>query len=461
MKETNSPIFSTCFLALLICLPFAGMPQGKKLPLIKVSDNNSFLVTEDNNPFFWLGDTAWELFHRLDKEETIHYLKDRADKGFTVIQAVVLAELDGLREPNAYGDLPLINNDPTKLNEKYFTHVDFVIDQAQKMGLYIGLLPTWGDKFNKAWGKGPEVFTPQNAAAYGELLAKRYAEQNNIIWILGGDRWPDDDEDKEIIRAMARGIRISGSVHLITYHPAGGQIATDFFNESWLDVNMFQTGHSRTAQDYELVWKSRTEKPSRPVINGEPRYENHPNRFKPDIYGWMDDTDVRTSAYWTMLSGAAGYTYGCHDIWQMFDEHREPISGARTSWREAMHLPGSRQLMYMKALLVSFPFQEMNNDQSLILNENPQDSAFIISSISNKRDFMLIYSPMGKSIKVDLSKIKSEKVKAFWYNPRDGKSKWIGDFKVSETPEFQPWSTGRGSDFVLVIMDEGASYNIP
>jgi len=29
------------------------------LPRLKVSDNRRFLVTEDNKPFFWLGDTAW------------------------------------------------------------------------------------------------------------------------------------------------------------------------------------------------------------------------------------------------------------------------------------------------------------------------------------------------------------------------------------------------------------------
>ena len=49
--------------------------------------------------FFWLGDTAWELFHRLNREEADKYLKNRAE-GFTVIQAVAMAEFDGLTEPN-------------------------------------------------------------------------------------------------------------------------------------------------------------------------------------------------------------------------------------------------------------------------------------------------------------------------------------------------------------------------
>lgn len=51
-----------------------------------------FIITEDEKPFFYLGDAAWELFHRLNCEEAEHYLRDRSTKGFAVIQSVVLAE---------------------------------------------------------------------------------------------------------------------------------------------------------------------------------------------------------------------------------------------------------------------------------------------------------------------------------------------------------------------------------
>ncbi len=63
-------------------------------------------VFEDGTPFFYLGDTAWELFHRLSKEDAEKYLENRREKGFTVIQAVILAELDGLNTPNMEGEKP-------------------------------------------------------------------------------------------------------------------------------------------------------------------------------------------------------------------------------------------------------------------------------------------------------------------------------------------------------------------
>ncbi len=75
---------------------------GQSLPLLKISEDKRHFVTQDNEPFFWLGGTAWELIHRLTKDEIDLYLTDRAEKGFTVIQTVVLAELDGLNTPNAY-----------------------------------------------------------------------------------------------------------------------------------------------------------------------------------------------------------------------------------------------------------------------------------------------------------------------------------------------------------------------
>ena len=81
-------------------------------------------------------------------------------KGFTVIQAVALAELDGLDDPNPYGYLPLIDNDPARPavregpDNDYWDHVDFIVAKAEQLGLFIGFLPTWGDKWNKKRGNG-------------------------------------------------------------------------------------------------------------------------------------------------------------------------------------------------------------------------------------------------------------------------------------------------------------------
>nr|WP_319512476.1 glycoside hydrolase family 140 protein [uncultured Draconibacterium sp.] len=429
--------------------------SGQNLPLLKISSDSNYIVTENNEPFFWLGGTAWELIHRLDKEEIDRYLTDRANKGFTIIQTVILAELDGLNTPNAYGNKPLLDNDPTKLNERYFEHVDYVIEKANELGLYIALLPSWGDKFYKKWGVGPEIFTPENAKVYGEILAKRYLKNSNLIWILGGDRALENENHFEIIRAMAMGIRQVDRKHLISFHPVGAKKATDFINDDWLDFDMYQSGHSRTAKEYAYVIESKKSSIRRPIINGEARYENIADRFwEEKSYGWLDDADVRVSAYWSIIAGAAGYTYGCNDIWQMYDASRVPTINARTDWQAALELPGSSQLGYMRQLFEKLPWQKMMLNQHLILNNNPENESYILSAIDLDKQVVIAYTPTGTPIKIDLSKIDSKRINAFWFNPRSGKTKHVGDFATQTPQEFKPWASGWGSDFLLVLIAE-------
>ncbi|WP_439484156.1 glycoside hydrolase family 140 protein [Cyclobacterium plantarum] len=446
---------------LLTALLLAIFANGQALPYLKLSENHRYLVTEDNQPFFWLGDTAWELIHRLDKVEIDRYLQDRADKGFTLIQTVILAELDGLNTPNAYGEKPLIDNKPEKLNEAYFELVDYLVEKACQMGLYVGLLPTWGDKINKKWGTGPEIFTPGNAEKYGELLAKRYKDHSNLVWILGGDRAMENDTHYQIIRSMAKGIRSFDKQHLMSFHPVGGKKATDFFSEDeWLDLDMFQSGHSRKAKDYQYVLEARESGRTRPVINGEARYENIPDRFwEEKHYGWLDDADVRIAGYWSMLSGAAGYTYGCNDVWQMYDSNRAPIINARTGWQVALSLPGASQMGYMKSIFEALPWQQLQLDQNLILDENPENESYMLASKTEKADLILAYTPTGAPLTIDLTKMSSGTISAWWFNPRNGKMVFIGDFGTGNSQKFTPWSQGWGSDYLLLLMDKNKAFD--
>lgn len=420
---------------------------------LKISSDGIHLETESGIPFFWLGDTAWELIHRLDRDGVDFYLEDRADKGFTVIQTVILAELDGLTVPNAYGDLPFFENDPSKMNWNYFDHVDYVIQKANSLGIYIALLPTWGDKFNKKNGLGPEIFTTKNAELYGQILGERYLQYSNLIWILGGDRNPETKAHYEIIRAMAQGIRSVDIDHLITYHPKDGALASDLFSaDTWLDIDMFQSRHSQQSKDYQYVDKSRKKRHQKPVIQGEARYENIPDRYWiSGDFGWLDDADVRVSAYWSMLAGAAGYTYGCNDVWQMYETGRKPELSARTDWFVSLNLPGARQMTFMKQLFESIPWQTLNQNQAVILNENPKDERYIIGAVSADSSLMMVYTPYGEPLKIDTKYLDTKRVNAMWFNPRSGQISHMGILETQRVLEFTPWASGRGSDFLLIL----------
>lgn len=444
--------------------------MARKLPRLKVFRDpkhpcsGRYLVTETGKPFFYLGDTAWELFHRLTREETELYLKDRAYKEFTVIQAVVLAELDGLDVPNAYGHTPLHGNDPTRPNEDYFRHVDFVVSKAEDLGLYIGMLPTWGDKVNKKWGVGPEIFTLDNARIYGEFLGRRY-QSKPIIWILGGDRPIENAMHLAIWRSTAEGLRMGDrGEHLITYHPIGGQSSTQcLHDEEWLDFNMLQSGHhARNIPNYEMITRDYERKPIKPCMDAEPCYEDHPINWDP-TNGRFTDHDVRKAAYWSLLAGAHGHTYGCHDVWQMYEPSKYPsISHARTPWQEALQLPGSSQMRYVRALMLSRPTLFRVPDQSLIASDVGREGEHIRAARGADGSYAFIYLPVPKSVTVNLEKLKGKSVRAWWFNPRNGQAQLVGEFiRRGEKTFTPPKGDSPVEDWVLVLDEVGKRYRSP
>lgn len=445
-------------------------------PRLKVSENKRFLVTAEGKPFFYLGDTAWELFHRLNREQADTYLQDRASKGFTVIQAVALAELRGLDDPNPYGHRPLVGNDPARPdvkdgpNNDYWDHVDYIVNKAESLGLFIGLLPTWGDKWNPKWARESKViFTPQNAEIYGRWIGERY-KGKPVIWILGGDRPIENDEHRAVTRAMAKGVRAGdGGNQLVTFHPPGGNgSAMWFHDEPWLDFNMRQNGHvtefttryAQTRVDYDRT-------PIKPVMDGEPIYEDHPISFNAKELGHSVAADVRRPLYWNLFSGAFGHTYGHHSVWQMFDQGRSPINAPLMPWHEAIQQPGAGQMQFGRRLIESRPFLTRVPDDSVIVTGAVPTSVpgagqkRLVATRDQDGTYAMVYIPVGRKFSIQMNKIKGSRVVAWWFNPRDGKSERIGEFSNSGTREFTPPAPGEMLDWVLVLDDAAKRYPPP
>lgn len=434
--------------------------------MLKVSENQRFLTHEDGTPFFYLADTAWELFHRLNYGEADMYLRDRASKGFTVIQAVVLAELNGILGPNAQGDLPLHEQDPTLPDEAYFTHVDAIVAIAASLGLTIAMLPTWGDKWQEiSGGIGPVIFTPENACSFGKFLGQRYATAP-IIWVLGGDRLVENDLQREILRAMARGLEEGdGGRHLMTFHPPGGHTSQQFFpDEPWLDFHMWQSGHARNRDNYHCIAQDYAATPIKPCVDGEPGYEDHPSSFDLNN-GYLDDYDTRKFAYWALFAGAHGHTYGCHPVWQFWQMGSRSYNFVRRPWYEAIHLPGAGQLQYLRSLLESRPFLTRIPDQSLIVSENYEGAYHVQATRDECGSYALIYFGGNKPVTIDLRKLSGTTLNAYWYDPRTGNADFVGQISNDGPREFTvPSFEGAptcGPDWVLVLDDASVKYPRP
>ena len=471
MSQITHPIaFMKQILTLILLLINSGLAYAQQ-PFtngrLKVSDNKRYLVHQNGTPFFWLGDTAWELFHRLNREEADQYLKKRAEQGFTVVQAVALAEFDGLKEPNPYGETPLLNDDPAKPNEAYFKHVDYIIDKAAQYGIVIGFLPTWGDKLNKGgWGKGPEIFNPINARGYGQYLGNRYKNRENIVWILGGDRNPrDGSQDVMVWQAMAAGIQegVGGADNaLMSYHPQpngrDGGASKWFQDDAWFDFNMHQNGHCRFTPMYDNISISYNRQPTKPTMDAEPIYEDHPVCFNAKDLGTSNAYDVRVYAYLDLFAGAHGHTYGCHDIWQMYSTSRPAVNGPHIYWPEALDLPGANQMKYVRKLLTARPMLARVPDQSLIVENNLGPAERI--QATRGADYGFVYSTVGKPFTVNPGRISGKALTATWFDPRTGKTQSAGTFDNQKPQQFTPPTQGYGQDWVLVLDDAAKNYSV-
>jgi Protein of unknown function (DUF4038)/Putative collagen-binding domain of a collagenase len=473
MKTSRFPLFGAALFILAAVFP-AGLSAAPAPAQLKVSDNHRFLVTGEGKPFFWLGDTAWELFHRTTREEAETYLQNRAQLGFTVIQAVALAELNGLHDPNAYGFVPLQNDDPTKPavvegpNNDYWDHVDFVIDRANQLGLVVALLPTWGDKWNLKWGTGPVIFNPTNARAYGEWIGRRYREKS-IVWILGGDRPIESDEHRAIVEAMAEGVRAGdGGRHLITLHPSGNNGSSTWFHDApWLDFNMRQNGHSSEYRSFHNTLVDYQRTPAKPVVDGEPMYEDHPVDFKQAEYGYAVGADVRRAVYWDLFNGAFGHTYGHHSVWQMYTLQRKPVNDPLYPWTEAIRQPGASQMQFARKLLESRPYLTRIPDPQLVMEKKPETvwpgagRYRFVATRDEAGSYAMIYAPVGRRFTVNLKPLNGAHLRAWWFNPRDGSARSAGAFPKTDQREFISPNPGELLDWVLVIDDADKKFPVP
>jgi len=425
------------------------------LKRLKVTGDNRYIQWESGEPFFILADTAWEMFHRLSKEEIFYYLETRAAQGFNTAQAVALAEFEGLTVGNAYGRLPLKNIDgayspaapDTDGENSYWGLVDAAVKKAASLRMFICLLPAWGDKFNLKWGKGPEIFTPENARIYGKWLGGRYKDDWNIIWMMGGDRPLETDAHRAVISEMASGIREADCNHLITFHPMGAKSSVDeVFNQGYIDFHTIQSGHGVDTgyESYKMLRRTwETEK--KPFMNSEPRYEDHPACFKPEYGYCWDGADIRMNLYWDMLEGACGHTYGNHCIWSF---NREASAYFPYRWMDALHHEGAETVRWAKQLRESRDYFSLRAAPELVGN-----GAGLLGHIAAGmgQNYAYAYSPLGLPFTLRTGLMPSGTLKLSWFNPRTGETKLSMLFRGGNSETLVPPTQGKGQDWIAVV----------
>jgi len=433
---------------------------------LAVSPNKRFLTTADGKPFFWLGDTAWLLFSKLDREEADKYLEDRKQKGFNVIQVMLMHSVSST---NVYQDSSLVGanvakpaltaGNDFKKDEAYdyWDHVDYIIDKAAEKGLYMALVPVWGSNVKDKKVKAPD------AKLYAEFLAKRYRERWNIIWLDGGDIKGNDG--MEVWTTIGETLRNNDPNHLITFHPRGRTASSQWFHQAaWSDFNMIQSGHRRYDQDtskneklhygednWRYIEADYQLKPVKPTIDGEPSYEGIPQGLHDTLQPRWTAADVRRYGYWSVFAGAFGYTYGHNSVMQFYKKTDKKFSyGPKEEWTTAINASGATQMKFLKDLMLSRSYFDRVPDQTLIAGKNGLKYERLLAT--RGRDYVMVYTYTGRTISLNMGKIAGSQVKASWFNPRDGKTTLIGRLHNAGIHQFDPpGEASNGNDWVLLL----------
>ncbi|MDX9755863.1 MAG: glycoside hydrolase family 140 protein, partial [bacterium] len=396
--------------------------------------------------FLYQADTAWMLLLGLTEFEAEEYMAARKAQGFTAIQLMLTGFADMANRANQkpfHGEA-----DFSRPNEVYFAHVDRVIKKAQELNFYLMIAPLWAGCCGEGWaGKSKEgALKPmdKNGVAkcrqFGRFLGERYGRYPHIGWIIGGDN--DPHESREVMRALAEGIKAKAPSQLMTYHAASSHSSTDVWpKEPWLDVSMvytyfrgFDKAWNKAQPDvYEVSTWEYDKKKTKPFFLGESTYEGEHGE-------WGSALQVRKQAYWCLLSGGMGHAYGSPN-WKMPD-----------NWREILAYPGAASLKHLQTLMIAcnwFTLVPDPNNRLVQEGAGPfarNDAA--VSAQSRDKKWAVTYIPSPREINCDLTQMGGGRVLAFWFNPRTGETTEIGKFLKTSNRRFTPPDQ---EDWVLVF----------
>ena len=309
---------------------------------------------------------------------------------------------------NVVGEKPWLDNNPATPNDAYFSHVDEIVKDADRLGLVLAMQPSWGYYVNEA-----RVLTTRNARTYGRWLGARYKTAANVMWMMGGDRPAIGFED--VWRELAAGLREGdGGAHLITYHPCYGRSSAHYFHQdSTLSFNMIQTW-AEWSSVHPAVLSDALRTPPRPVVHAEGAYENGPEYPTGPITPLL----VRRQAWWAFLAGGF-HTYGQNQMWRI-----------EKGWEQTFDTPGAFQVARMKQILTSRNWWDLVPDQSLFASGVGSEKTLNAAMRSGSGDYAIVYLASACKVVLHLDKIASPRVHATWLNPARDECRDAGTYET-------------------------------
>ncbi|MGH7973716.1 MAG: DUF4038 domain-containing protein, partial [Limisphaerales bacterium] len=375
---------------------------------LRVSDNHRHLVQADATPFLWLGDTAWATPMNTPWADWQTYVQDRMAKKFTVLQVFCASDWVGTNDWQ--GNPPFIGPGLTRINPAYWQRYERKVQFANEQGLAVAVVGLM-----EPVKRYPDVAAAQKFARH--LVARLMG--NFVVFSPSFD-----SPYMELGDATGKAVRESTSMHLITQHPGTDLPAARMYQpKAYLDICGLQSGAgwgttplsaetvARNAIEWSLDLYAR--RPPKPVVDLEARYDS-------DFNDHQMPRLPRSCGYWSILSGCAGYTYGCAGIWNwgIPVSQGDPQETVR-DWRTGLNRPSSTDMNHMAEFFGALNWWKLEPHSDLILNQSGEWTRHMVLASSTARDLAVAYLPDNASIRLDWSAF-SIKVSARWFNPKSG-----------------------------------------
>lgn len=423
-----------------------GSAGAPRFPL-RIAENKRYLTDADGRPFLLHGDTAWSLIADLSREDARHYLEDRKRRGFTAVLVNLIEHRFARNAPrNFYGVAPFnVADDFATPNEDYFSHADWILEHAARLGLLVVLAPAYlgYNGGREGWYRAMRTCGAEELRAYGHFLGSRYARFDNIVWLHGGDFNPPD---RSLTAAIAEAIRAEAPRALHSAHCAPGTAASRFWGDQpWLDIDTLYTYDPVHLQARAELEKQRG---TRPIILLESVYE--------DEHG-AGAHRIRKQAYAALLSGACGHIYGNNPVWH-FDG--PGVFDAPRDWRAALDSAGARSMTSLAALFRDLPWWTFVPDfeNRLLVTGAGDDRDRALAAYVKAGGYALVYAPAQRSLAVDTSLLADGRIRARWYDPAAGT---LHPNAIPDWPSYHiqqlhtPGANGQGdADWVLVLREQ-------
>jgi hypothetical protein len=410
------------------------IPAPSSLFPLRVEAGKRYLIDAHGNPFLIHGDSPWDLMVQLTREEVDQYLEDRRLKGFNTLLVELMEHFFSANPPfNAYGDAPFLTpGDFSTPNEAYFAHVEYVLTRAREKGFLVLLTPSYMGYLGGAEGWYAEMVLNgvTKLRGYGQYLATRFHDFDNIMWVHGGDF---DPPEMLLAGAIADGIRDVDTKWLHTFHGFHHAALLTASSETWVSVNNIYANSDVVVADASAEYSRST----MPFFLIESVYENESGAVA---------STVRQQAYQALLSGASGQLMGNNPIWFF-----------RTGWQDALNSAGSTTLVHLRSLFETCAWWTLVPDlgNTLLTNGVGVDAARAVASLAQDGSFALVWLPDVRDVTIDLSRFAGPNVTARWYDPTRGSYAAVdgSPFAASGSRTFRPTSLNADGDgdWVLVL----------